>query len=173
MGSRCSFPHWVKVGKWPGPGRAHLGGRMGCVCQWRGEPREGPPHRVTRHPKTCPAGFRCPIHGFEMSKPLRKGCFSYLRVGACRVLREHCCGKVFPRLLEKSGRRERGRESSGVPRRNSGVPNPGRGEGAKANRQWSPARVSDLSALAFLGPGLAFSLRRNLSAQPALNYRRE
>lgn len=41
-----------------------------------------------------------------------------------------------------------------------------------ANRQRSPARVSDLSALAF-GARAGISLRRNLSAQPTLNYRRE
>ena len=101
------------------------------MCRGGGGAEEGPPNRVLLHPDlSCRIFF--PIHSFETNS-YRKERFSYLRVGACRVLREQYLGK-FSELLEKSRRRRRERKragflkSSGVPRRNSGVAKPGRGE---------------------------------------------
>lgn len=101
------------------------------MCKWGwGAERKALPTASSFTP-TCPAGFSF-RSSFETNS-YRKERFSYLRVGACRVLREQYLGK-FSEFLEKSRRRRRERKragflkSSGVPRRNSGVANPGRGE---------------------------------------------
>ena len=68
------------------------------MCRGGGGAEEGPPNRVLLHPDlSCRIFF--PIHSFETNS-YRKERFSYLRVGACRVLREQYLGKFSEPLGE-------------------------------------------------------------------------
>lgn len=131
----------------------HLGEEWGCVCVG-GSREEGPPHRVLRHPKTCPAGFPC------RSTVLRRTAMerSVSLISAWEPVVYYVnsiCESFLSSWRNRGGGGGRGREQWSSQKKFWGS-QPGQGRGAKA-RTGSGARPGFQTLVPWhSGPGLAF-----------------